>query len=214
VKIVSGPDRETTTNGAAFTFTGTPGGSFECALDGGRWASCAGDQAYPRLAPGDHLFQVRETLGGKTGAAASWRWTIDLPRKCVLRVARARVFVFARRDRARLVIHYTSWHPARVTVAYALEGGRGRLKLGKAGAHFRRAGVFRLSERPSPREMRRLRAAKRFTVSFKIPGTPHGCGRYYKKRLTIPRRISHQTVWFQSDSRFASGAPATHPRGD
>jgi hypothetical protein len=146
---------------------------------------------------------VREKLGGRAGAAASYRWTVDLPRKCVLRVARARVFVFTRHDKARLVIHYTSWHPARVAVAYALRGRRGKLRLGKARARFRKAGVFRLTERLGPREMAKLRTAKRFTVRFTIPKTPHSCGRYYTKRLTVPRRISRQTVWFQSDSHFA-----------
>jgi hypothetical protein len=212
VTIASGPGRETPSTGATFTFTGTPGGSFECSLDGSRWAPCASGQGWSHLAPGDHLFQVRESLDGQTSAPASYRWTIDLPRKCVLRVARARVFAFTRHDKARLVIHYTSWRPAEVTVAYALRGRRGGLKLGRARARFEKAGVFRLAERLDPREMARLRAAKRFTVHFRIPKTPRSCGRFYTRRLTIPRRISGQTVWFQSDSRFAPEALVTRPR--
>lgn len=206
VTITSGPPHETAQANAAFTFQGTPGGTYECSLDGGRWRPCASGQKYGSLAPGDHLFQVREKLGGQTSAPASYRWTIDLPRKCVLRVARARVFVYTKHDKARLVIHYTSYRPARVAVGYALQGTRGKLTLGAARTKFKKAGVYRLPERLSAAEMVKLRAAKRFSVSFRIPKTPHSCGRYYTKRLTIPRKVSGQTVWFQSDSRFAPGA--------
>jgi hypothetical protein len=205
VKITNGPARETADAKAAFDFSGTPGGSFECSLDGGPWKRCASGRDFGPVAPGDHRFQVREKLGGRTGAPASWRWTVDLPRQCVLRVARARVFVFSRRSKARLVIHYTSYEPARVTVAYALAGKRGKVTLGSASARFRKAGVFRLPVGLKAAQLAKLRAARSFTVRFKIPGVPGSCGRYYAKRLTIPKRISGQTVWFQSDSRFAPG---------
>ena len=52
----------------------------------------------------------------------------------------------------------------------------------------------------------KVRAAKRFRVGFKIPGTPRGCRRFYSKALTIPKKISGKTVWFQSDSVFAPGS--------
>lgn len=205
VTITGGPAHESASTDAAFTFKGTPGGSYECSLDGGHWGPCASGQKYAQLAPGDHLFQVREKLGGQTSAPASYRWTVDLPRKCVLRVARARVFAFAKLDKARLVIHYTSYRPAQVTVAYALSGSKGKLTLGSASAKFKKAGVYRLSEHLSAAEMAKLRGAKSFSVRFAIPKTPKSCGRYYTKRLTIPRKVSGQTVWFQSDSRFAPG---------
>jgi len=205
VTITSGPPHESARSNAVFTFQGTAGGSYECSLDGGRWRPCTSGSDFGPVAPGDHLFQVREKLNGRTSAPASYRWTVDLPRKCVLRVARARVFVFTKRDKARLVIHYTSYRSARVTVAYALRGRKGGLTLGTAGAKFKKAGVFRLPERLSAAEVAKLRAATSFSVRFRIPKTPHSCGRYYTKRLTIPRKISGQTVWFQSDSRFAPG---------
>ncbi|HET9184505.1 MAG TPA: hypothetical protein VFN82_00060 [Solirubrobacterales bacterium] len=205
VTITSGPPPESPSSNAVFTFQGTPGGSYECSLDGGRWRPCASGHDFGPVAPGDHLFQVREKLNGQTSAPASYRWTVDLPRKCILRVARARVFVYAKRDKARLVIHYTSYRPAQVTVTYALRGGHGKLTLGSAGAKFKKAGVFRLPEHLSAAGMAKLRAAKSFSVRFRIPKAPHSCGRYYAKRLTIPRKVSGQTVWFQSDSRFAPG---------
>lgn len=97
------------------------------------------------------------------------------------------------------------YRPAQVTVAYALSGAKDKLTLGSASAEFKKAGVYRLSEHLSPAEMAKLRGAKSFSVRFAIPKTPKSCGRYYTKRLTIPRKVSGQTVWFQSDSRFAPG---------
>jgi hypothetical protein len=205
VKITSSPPREGAGTTAVFAFTGTPGGSYECSLDGGPWKPCASGHDFGPARPGDHRFQVREKLGGKTSAPASYRWTVDLPRQCVLRVARARVFAYATKSKARLVIHYTSYAPARVTVAYSLAGKKGKLTLGSASSRFQKAGVFRLPVRLTATQLAKLRAARSFTVRFKIPKAPQSCGRYYTKRLTIPKKVSGQTVWFQSDSKFAPG---------
>jgi hypothetical protein len=206
VQITKGPPHETPQTAAVFDFTGTPGGTFECKLDGGKWKPCKSGEDFGPVQPGDHLFQVREVLRGVTSAPASYRWTVDLPRKCVLRVARARVFVFTKKSKTRLVIHYTSYKPAKVIVSYALQGKKGGLSLGSAAAKFKKAGVFRLPVNLAPPEIAKVRAAKSFRVKFKIAKTPALCGRFYTKRLTIPRKISGQTVWFQSDSQFAPGA--------
>lgn len=206
VQITKGPSHETPQPAAVFDFTGTPGGSFECKLDAGKWKPCKSGEDFGPVRPGDHLFQVREILGGVTSAPASYRWTVDLPRKCVLRVARGRVFVYTKKSKTRLVIHYTSYKPAKVTVSYALQGSKGGLSLGSAVAKFKKAGVFRLPVRLTPPEIAKVRAAKSFRVKFMIPKTPALCGRYYTKRLTLPRKVSGQTVWFQSDSRFGPGA--------
>jgi hypothetical protein len=203
VTITSGPPHESAQSSGKFTFVGVAGGSFECSVDGGRFKPCSSGHDFGPFAPGDHLFQVRETLHGLTGPVASYKWTVDLPRKCVLRVARARVFVFTKHDKVRLVIHYTSYRPAQVTVGYELKGAKGPSRLGSATDKFKKAGVFRLPETLSDAEMAKVRAAKSFEVSFAIPKTPQSCGRYYTKHLTIKQPISNQTVWFQSDSRFA-----------
>jgi hypothetical protein len=204
VRITRGPAHETAESAAVFDFVGPPGGSYECSVDGGPWKPCVSGRDFGPARPGDHLFQVREKLNGVAGATASYRWTVDLPKACVLRVARARVFVYTKHDKARLVIHYTTYRPAQVTVAYALRGSRGNLALGSATARFKQAGVFRLAERLNKAEMAKVRAAKALTVHFKIPKTPNSCGRFYAKRLTIPRKVSGQTVWFQSDSVFSA----------
>jgi hypothetical protein len=203
VTITSGPPRETAVASGTFAFAGVAGGAYECAVDAGPWAPCASGATFGPLLPGDHLFQVREVLAGLTGPAASYRWTVDLPKACVLRVARARVFAYTRKHRVRLVIHYTSYRPAKVTVSYRLVGAGGKPTLGSATANFTKAGVFRLPEDLSPTLVGKVAAAKLFEVHFKIPKTPQSCGRYYTKQLTIPQKISGQTVWFQSDSTFA-----------
>ena len=201
VEIKEGPPESEKTE-PIITWTGEPGGTYQCTIDGGPWQPCTSGQTFGPLAPGDHEIQVRETVAGRTGPPASYRWTVDLPKKCILRVARARVFVFTAHDKVRLVIHYTTYRPATVTVDYKESGSKGSLKLGSAHAKFKKKGLFRLTERLDKAEMTKVRAAKSFAVQFRIPGTPGSCKRFYTKSLTIPQQISNQTVWFQSDSRF------------
>jgi hypothetical protein len=203
VTITSGPPHESAQTKAKFTFVGVPGGSYECSIDGGPWRPCTSPHAYGSLQPGDHLFQVRETLPGATGPVAGYRWTMDLPKACVLRVARARVFVYAEKQIVRLVIHYTSYRAAEVTVSYEVLGKQGKLELGSASALFKKAGVFRLPEELQKSAAISVRAGKLFKVHFKIPETPHSCGRYFTKELTIPQTTAGQKVWLQSDSKFA-----------
>jgi alpha-tubulin suppressor-like RCC1 family protein len=203
-QIISTPSKETADKRARFTFTGVAGGTYECSVDAGPWRRCRSGEDFGPLPPGDHRFRVRETLNGLTGPADSYSWTIDLPRACVLRVARARVFAFTHQHRVRLVIHYKTYRPARVTVSYKLHGARGSLALGSASSHFKTAGIFRLPERLNKRGVAKVRATRAMTVKFTISKTPTSCGRYYTKRLTIPKRIFGQTVWFQSDSIFTS----------
>lgn len=81
----------------------------------------------------------------------------------------------------------------------------GMLELGQATSRFKTVGLFRLGKRLRPVGMRKVRAARLLKLRFKIPGAPGACARYYPKRLTIPKRISRQTVWFQSDSIFGVG---------
>lgn len=202
VHITAHPPRETAEPEAAFGFVGVTGGSYECVIDGGSWEPCSSGDSFGPLQPGDHRFQVREVLGGVTGPADSYSWTIDLPKACVLKVARARVFAFAHQDKARLVIHYKAYTPARVTVSYSLKGSKGALSLGSATSRFKTAGIFHAGEKLAKAQVAKLRATSSMTVRFRIPGAPSSCTRYYTKHLTIPKTVFGQTVWFQSDSIF------------
>jgi hypothetical protein len=203
VKILSGPPAETADRQATFTFRGVSRGTYECSIDAGAWAPCASGAIFGPLPPGDHLFRVRETLAGLTGPTASYHWTIDLPRECVLRVARARIYVAPKKRKVRLVIHYTSYRPATVGVSFDLLGSKGITGLGDTSASFATAGVFRDPEILSSKVFGEVRKAKLFKVRFQIAKTPRSCGRYYTKLITIPKKFSDRTVWFQSDSSFA-----------
>jgi hypothetical protein len=206
VKILTGPPSETAKQQARFTFKGVDGGTYQCSIDDGPWAACTSGQVISPILPGDHRFRVRETLNGVTGPADSYSWTVDLPKACILKVARARVFAFTHQDRARLVIHYKAYRPAKVAVAYSVTGRKGGSSLGTAASRFKTAGIFRLSEKLDDRDASRLRSATSMTVRFSILQAPRSCSRYYTKRLTIPKKAFGQTVWFQSDSIFAPEA--------
>src|SRR5207245_609873 len=62
----------------SFSFSSEAGASFQCALDGGAFASCSSPKSYSSLADGSHTFQVKATdAAGNTGTAASYAWTVD-----------------------------------------------------------------------------------------------------------------------------------------
>ncbi|MBS1843102.1 MAG: hypothetical protein JST53_01685 [Actinobacteria bacterium] len=204
--ITAGPPTEAEEPDANFAFTGTPGGSFECNVDEGAWNPCETGIGLRGLAPGDHLFQVRQRIEEQLSPVASYRWTVAIPRSCVLRVARARVFVYRHRNLARLVIRYKSRRPAKVSVSFTAINGAQRTRIGSAFAQFKREGLFRLPGRLSPAAARQVKRAEMVRVRFRVASAPMACGRYYTKQLTIPRVVRGQTVWFQSDSAFA---PAT-----
>jgi hypothetical protein len=78
--ITSSPAVTTTSTSASFAFTATPssGSTFECALDGGAFASCTSPRGYSGLAVGSHTFRVRAVNGGITDPTpASFTWTIE-----------------------------------------------------------------------------------------------------------------------------------------
>jgi hypothetical protein len=126
------------------------------------------------------------------------------PEECLLRTARARLFVYGSQSRVRLVIRYTAFSAADVYVDYKLSGGMGSLKLGTAHQHFAKSGLLRINEGLSDGEMDKVRAAKRFTVLMNVPQAPRFCRRYDTRHLTIRRTAHNQVVWFQSDSIFGS----------
>ena len=70
------------------------------------------------------------------------------PEECLLRTARARLFVYSAESRIRLVIRYTAFSPGDVYVEYRLGGARGPLKLGAAHLHFAKSGLLRVNEQP------------------------------------------------------------------
>lgn len=68
---------------ARFEFSADePGSSFQCSLDGGKFAACASPQRF-RVRPGVHRFQVRATdaAGNLEADAATFSWTVKRPRR-------------------------------------------------------------------------------------------------------------------------------------
>ena len=124
------------------------------------------------------------------------------PPECKLRKARARVFVYTRHNRVRLVIRYVAYTKATITTSYVLHGRKGNLILGKATKTFKKKGVFRLPKKLTPKKMNKMRAANDFGVQFQIPGTPSFCKHYFKRKLTVARFVEGQKVWFQTGSVF------------
>jgi len=82
--ITSGPPVLTNNPVATFTFTSTEaGGSFQCSLDGGAFASCTSPFVSSPLADGKHAFQVKavDVAGNVDKSAAKAKaWTVDATR--------------------------------------------------------------------------------------------------------------------------------------
>jgi hypothetical protein len=66
VKITKGPKKNSSSTTAKFVFKASPaaGATFECKLDGAKWAKCKPPKTYKRLKPGRHTFQARATVPG------------------------------------------------------------------------------------------------------------------------------------------------------
>jgi hypothetical protein len=132
------------------------------------------------------------------------------PPVCKLRISRARVFLFSRHPRLRLVARYRTAAPADVQINFkAIENGN-KVDLGDVVRHFNRHGLFRLRQEITQNQSDTLWQTHKFVVHFKIPGEPGFCQRKYRKELTVPRIVDGQRVVFQSDSKFGPGSPG-HP---
>jgi hypothetical protein len=76
--ITSRPGDPAPQTSASFSFTdSTPGVSFQCALDGGAYASCASPKSYSSLAQGPHTFRVKAVAGAYSSNPASYSWVVD-----------------------------------------------------------------------------------------------------------------------------------------
>ena len=80
-RIESGPDAETASTTASFTFSASePSATFWCSLDGGTFETCASPIVYSELAEGAHEFRVVATDAAGNGdpTPANHRWIVDV----------------------------------------------------------------------------------------------------------------------------------------
>jgi hypothetical protein len=159
---------------------------------------------------GDSATYSLLTRFSPTGGAPPPATVAQQPSSCALRISRARVFLFSRHPRLRLVARYRTDHPADVNIDFTAVKGGNKDPLGTVTRHFVKHGLFRLRKQLTDSEAEQLRDTDKFVVNFEIPGEPGFCARKYRKELTVPRIIDGQRVVFQSDSKFGPGSPG-HP---
>jgi hypothetical protein len=127
------------------------------------------------------------------------------PPECLLSSAVATVSASPARDTVRLAVRYTARSPAAVKVGFRLRGSRGALKLGVDQKRFKRAGVFLQTERLSEAQMKKVVAAKDFTVELAAVNTPRYCHRYFDRHLTVRRTHGASLTWSEPAARKGSG---------
>lgn len=79
-KITSGPSGKTGKHKATFRFTSTePGSTFQCKLDGKKWANCRSPKTYSGLKEGKHVFKVKaiDAAGNVDPTPAKRSWRVD-----------------------------------------------------------------------------------------------------------------------------------------
>ena len=94
--------------------------------------------------------------------------------------------------------------PAAVKIGLKLRGRKGALTLGGDQERFKRAGVYRQTERLSDPQMAKVVAAKSFTVALRAVNTPRYCHRYFDSELTVRRASGGGLTWSAPAAR--SGA--------
>lgn len=80
VKIVFGPEKtiEVRTVKFKFAVTNVSAATFECKLDGAKWAKCASQKIYRKVKVGKHTFRVRATAAGLTGPVTKYQFTVKV----------------------------------------------------------------------------------------------------------------------------------------
>jgi hypothetical protein len=72
-------DPSADTGDVSFAFTSSGATSFECAIDGGSYATCTSPKTYSALAVGSHTFAVRALNAGGTSSPSSFSWRVAGP---------------------------------------------------------------------------------------------------------------------------------------
>lgn len=76
--ITSGAPALSNSTDASFSFTGEPGGTYQCRLDAAAWQPCTSPKTYSSLSQGAHSFNVRQLDADQNvGQPSEFPWTVD-----------------------------------------------------------------------------------------------------------------------------------------
>ncbi len=123
---------------------------------------------------------------------------------CNLSSAEATVAARPSHDRIRLAIHYRALSPATVRIGVRFHGGKGSGNLGQSTAHLSQNGTFKESIRLGDTLMARALAAREFTVTLRISGTPSRCTSEFDQALSSRHAVGKGLVWSDPDAGKSS----------
>lgn len=120
---------------------------------------------------------------------------------CNLSSAEATVAANPARDRIRLAIRYRTVSPATVRIGVRFHGGRGSGNLGQSTAHLNNSGTFRETIKLDDQVMKRALAAREFSVTLTIAGTPARCSSNFSQALSSRHAAGKGLVWTEPGDR-------------
>jgi hypothetical protein len=114
---------------------------------------------------------------------------------CYLRTATARVVAYPDREMMRLTLGYTTYAPVAATVEY---GARKDPHLGTVHRRLGRSGVLRLSKHLAGKQMTKVEASGRFTVTVHVPEAPPACQRFEVQQLQVAQSSEARVTWAEA----------------
>jgi hypothetical protein len=114
---------------------------------------------------------------------------------CYLRTARARVVAYPDREMVRLTLGYTTYAPAAATVEY---GAKKDPHLGSVHRRLGHSGVLRLSKHLASRQMTKVEASGRFTVTVHVPEAPRACQPFEVQQLQVAQSSEARVTWAEA----------------
>ena len=99
------------------------------------------------------------------------------------------------REMMRLTLGYTTYSPAAATVEY---GAKKDPHLGTVHRQLGRSGVLRLSKHLASKQMTKVEASGRFTVTVHVPEAPRACQRFEVQRLQVAQSSEARVTWAEA----------------
>ncbi|HEX7279141.1 MAG TPA: hypothetical protein VF255_05885 [Solirubrobacterales bacterium] len=99
----------------------------------------------------------------------------DKGEECLLKSATAAITTNPGKRRLRLSVRYKTLKPATVNVEASLQGPKGAVRLGTEHTRFRRSGVYRDTFSLPEKQMKKVLAAREFSVELRVVDAPASC---------------------------------------